>query len=880
MLINKPIWLPQIFGTEQLIEKFSGTIILDNIALLFELYGVYCKNNETPETFDEFSKWGQLLLHDYNEVDRYMVPTNSFFSAINNIKAIETWNLGATELSEIQQNYLNFWKQMGNLYFEFNAHLSSKNYAYQGRAFRTVAEQIIANPEIFIQEKVKWNKLIFVGFNALTIAEETILTQLKKHNKADILWDADEYYLNNSIQESGLFLRTFKQKEIFSPFNWVSNKFTTEKKEIQTIGIPQNIGQAKYLPTIIKSLNSTNQYKDTAIVLADENLLIPVLDSIPEEVENINVTMGYPLKNVPLNNFFELYLSTTLNANRFGKGKHLRYHYKDIIKLFKLSFSEQLFGKNTTEECISKIVGENIIFIEKETLEELNRKLTIPFLEIFHADSLINKFIRCIELGKNHFINEKNSSLELEQLFLFAKLFNQLKQLNIEYNAINEIKTFVQIFKQLLNGTTIELYGEPLQGLQIMGVLETRNIDFKNVILLSVNEGILPAGKTFNSFIPFDVKREFNLPTHVEKDAVYAYHFYRLIQNAENIFLLYNTETNEFGSGEKSRFITQIENELKNFSNISIQNKIVSYPNTTTKANKIQITKTKEVSKKIDEFFKNGISPTALNNYLSCPLDFYYNFILRVREEDKIEETVEDSTFGLVIHEVLEKLFNPHTVENKTLKKEDVKNMKIQVHELVKQAFIKRNYRERELKAGKNKIAFVTAVNFIETFLLSEYNSLDNSNSTIQIKSLEKTLKIKLALNEKIILLKGNADRIDVYNKNIRVVDYKTGSVDKNDLKIESVAEVLEKPKAFQVLYYAYLYAKEHQLVNEVLTSGIISLKKPSNGFMPLLINNNETITPTILAEFEVLLLHLLTEIANPELVFEHNDEASYCLYC
>ncbi|MCL4856840.1 MAG: PD-(D/E)XK nuclease family protein, partial [Flavobacteriales bacterium] len=679
-------------------------------------------------------------------------------------------------------------------------------------------------------------------------------------------------------------LRAFKQKTVFYPFQWVSDKFKTEKKQINIIGIPQNIGQAKYLSTIFNQLKSENNYKDTAVVLAEENILVPVLESIPTDISSINVTMGYPIKNAPLSNFFEIYFNLLLNANRFGKGKQLTYHYKDITKLLKLPISQLIFGEECINEVLQHIVKHNWVFINKEKLEYLNNRLPFKLHETFDINQSLEQSLAFIDAGKKYFTAKETSAvtskMELEYLFHFSKLFNQIKLLQNTYPVIDGVKTFVTIYRQLLANLSIELYGEPLQGLQVMGMLETRNIDFKNVVMLSINEGVLPAGKTFNSFIPFDVKREFKLPTHIEKDAVYAYHFYRLIQNAENVFILYNTETNEFGSGEKSRFVTQLENELVHFSNIEINHKIITYPTLTEKPVANKIAKSEKVNAKINEFFQGGVSPSALNTFMNCSLDFYNKYVLRINEVDEVEETVESSTFGTVIHNVLEELYKPFATNHLLVTSHDVSKMKGKIEELTKAAFIKEKFSERELQSGKNLITFKMALNYIDNFLNQEIKLLKDTKTELQIKMLEKQLGVDVIVNDNKVFLKGKADRIDVINNQLRIVDYKTGSVDAKDLKIDTVAEVLEKPKAFQVLFYAYLYAKEHQLENVAITSGIVSLRKPSNGFMPLFINKSEFITNAILAEFEELLFQILTDIANPELVFEHNDEAKYCLYC
>ncbi len=561
-LIDNPIWLPEIIGTEELIEQLSEVVIIENVTQLFELYEVYKKSTPEPESFDEFSKWGQVLLHDFNEIDRYLTPVSNLFHHINEVRALEVWNLGKRELTEFQSKYLKFWKQLGKLYQSYTKHLADKHLAYQGMAYRIVAEQLKENPEQFIENKINWDKLIFIGFNALNKAEEVLITELKKQQKCEVLFDADEYFMDDEIQESGLFLRELKKKTAFQPFNWISNKFKTEKKQINIYGIPQNIGQAKYITNIIKGLNNEKNYTNTAVVLADENLLVPVLQSIPQSVKNINVTMGYPLRNTPINNFFEIYFNLLVNAERFGKTEALTYHYKDMVKFFQLPYSQLIFTKENCETIKKEIINNNWVFINKDKLTWINEQIAIPFKENYSIKDILNQCLVYIEQGKNRKIEKENPGMELEYLFQFARLFNQIKTLIREYPFLESIKEFYSLYNQILSSYSIDLYGEPLKGLQVLGMLETRNIDFENIILISANEGTLPAGKTFNSFIPYNIKKAYQLPTHTEKDAIYAYHFYRLIQNASNINILYNTETNEFGSGEQSRFVTQIEHEM------------------------------------------------------------------------------------------------------------------------------------------------------------------------------------------------------------------------------------------------------------------------------------------------------------------------------
>jgi len=887
-LIDKPIWLPEILGAEELIEQLSDVEIIDNVTQLFELYAAYKTTEKEPETFEEFSKWGQILLHDFNEIDRYLIPTKNLFNHINEARALEVWNLGEAPITDFERQYLNFWKQLGTLYNAFSKHLAKKSWAYQGSAFRSVAEHIATQPEQFIKEKIKWKKIVFVGFNALNKAEETIISTLIKQNKAEILWDADAYYLNDDIQESGLFLRAFQKKAVFTPFNWISDKFNTETKNINILGIPQNIGQAKYITNIIKKLGNENNYKDTSVVLADENLLIPVLQSIPKEVENINVTMGYPLKNTPLNNFFEFYLTALLNAERFGHKGELTYHYKDILKIVQLPFSKTVFGADNCLAVKKKMVEHNWVFINKEKIDFINEQLAINLPKRYTIPGILEQCIVYIEQAKTVYTQlkkeDKNMEMELEYLFQFAKLFNQLTTLLEEYPYIETCKNLFLLYRQLLSSYSIELYGEPLLGLQVMGMLETRNIDFKNVILLSANEGVLPAGKSFNSFIPFDIKRAYRLPTHIEKDAVYAYHFYRLLQHAENITILYNTETNEFGSGEQSRFVTQIENELIDKKNITINKQLISYPANVDEHTEKEVIKTPEIKKAIIARLDKGISPSALNTYINCPLDFYYKYVLNVREADEVEETIDASSFGTYLHAVLEILYQPFI--NKNITEPDLKKLLKLVPETTHQVFSE-DFSDKELTSGKNLLVYNVALNYLNTFIKNEIDFVKNSKDDLYINALEKELKgtISITHNEEKITvnLKGFADRIDSFGDTVRIIDYKTGLTETKDLAIKDIEELKEpnkRNKAFQILMYAYMYNKQRESTNTQLNSGIISFRKLSNGFMPFMMNKTAQIEQETLAEFETVLTAIIAEMLDTEIPFKHQSEALYCEFC
>ncbi len=889
-LITKPIWLPTIIGTEELISQLSGIEIIgdknDKVTLLFEFYKVYLKSTKEPESFDEFSKWGEILLHDFNEIDRYLVATTGFFKHIDEARALEVWNLGEREITEFQSQYLKFWKQLGELYNLFTVYLKKNKLAYQGLAYRIVAEELKANPEQFVEEKIEWDKLIFIGFNALNKAEKVLISELKKQQKCEVLFDADEYYMNDTMQESGMFLRELKKKDAFQPFKWTTDNFKTHQKQINIYGIPQNIGQAKYVTNLLQKINSDKNYTDTAVVLADENLLIPVLQSVPQEINHINVTMGYPLKNTPINNFFEIYFNALVNAERFGKSESLTYHYKDILKLFQLPYTQIIFGKEVCETIRQHIITHNWVFINQEKLNWINEQVIVRFPESYSVNQTLNQCLEYIEIGKRHYLKNKKEddkiTIELEYLFQFAKLFNQMIKLVADYPYLTTSKGFYSLFQQILSSFTIDLYGEPLKGLQVLGMLETRNIDFKNVILLSTNEGVLPAGKTFNSFIPFDIKMVYNLPTHIEKDAVYAYHFYRLLQHAENISILYNTETNEFGSGEQSRFVTQIEHELndkKNYPNITINKQLVTYPSLDKKKVEVEAQKTPEIIEKIKERFSNGVSPSALITYINCPLDFYYKYVLGVREADEVEETIDYSTFGTYVHASLEILYRDFIGKNIT--SEDLKLLLKKVNQVVVDVFSE-NFSSKELKSGKNFLTLNIAQNYITTFLKNEIKFIEKLDKPLFINALEVELNSEIKVEGETIRLKGKADRVDSYGNELRIIDYKTGKVEHKDLQLKHINELedAKNSKPFQLLMYALMYSKSNDINNTELTSGIISFRKLSNGYMSFGLNKSKIINQEILGEFEVLVVNLIKEILDINTSFKHTSDAKWCEFC
>lgn len=914
--LKKTFWSPEILATEDFVSLLAELEVADSTTLLFELYETVKQVGKRDiESFDEFSKWGQILLSDLNEIDRYLVDHKQLFGNLKDIKELEAWSLNSEEaLTDFQKQYLEFWKLLGEYYQNFSQRLLFKHQAYQGLAYRIVADNV--------EERVAkhpWKKIIFAGFNALNKAEEEIIEKLLNSDKAEIIWDTDSYYINNINQEAGRFIRKYNLSGKFSkllPSDKLSSDrnltieetlLSNEKKSISVIGAAKNIAQAKVAGSLVDEIKKTDPLlQATAIVLADENLLFPVLHSLPENLKNINVTMGYPLKNTPVAGYFDLVFAMHENGLKLAQGKaNYSFYHSDVVKLLSHAYTASALFTVSKEYTIRKILQaiqqRNIVFVGLKMLESIFAEFQCEkefevLRGIFKHWQTPSDAIECvhylIETLKNGIVlqqdknDENKASLELEYLFAFTKIIKRIQVLMEQYpESVGDLKTLRSIVNQIVRSSTLPFYGEPLMGLQVMGMLETRTLDFENVILLSCNEDILPSGKTVNSFIPFELKRVFGLPTYGDKDSIFSYHFYRLLQRATNIYLLYNTESDALGSGEKSRFLTQLIYELPKVNpNVTITEQLVSIPIINNGAeNKISIEKSETILEKLKLKSETGFSPSLLNIYRNCSLQFYFHAIAKLKEAEEVEETIGADTLGNVVHETLESFYRPFV--GKRIQAKDIKEMKKLV-EPTTLAFFKVKYSETEVSYGKNLLTFKVALKFINNFLDAEIvniQSVEKNGTPIIIKALEQELESDISIGPNTIKVKGKADRIDSVGSTTRIVDYKTGLADSKELKLEDWDDIRTNAglaKSFQLLTYAWLYQKENPAIEENIVSGIITFRELSAGLKTVKVNDSANLNVGILADFEKQLHLLLSEIFDTNLRFTQTKEVDNCEYC
>ncbi|MFT4576674.1 MAG: ATP-dependent helicase/nuclease subunit B [Polaribacter sp.] len=855
-------FLPNIINSEEFIEEITEIKKIDNVQLLFHFYSVYKNIEENSEEFESFFSWAITVLQDFNDIDQHLVNPKDIFTYLKDIERLKNWSVKKPLVqTQMMKNHFSFMEKLGEYYTAFYAYLREKNIGYQGLIYRESTKDI----EEYIQ-KNKYKKYYFIGFNALNKAEEYLFQQMLNNGNTEIYWDIDTAFLESKHQ-AGTFIRKYKSDwkyYLTHELQTSSSNFGSEKS-IEIIGASKNVTQIKYAGELLKKLPNFNK---TAYVLADESLLPITLNSLPKEVQAINITMGYPLKDVPTTSLFIAVFNLFINQEKLQRATQEQFYFKDVLQFFKQPNIHSLFlvdGVNIFDEISLKIAQDNQAFISLSQLESFLAPLDVQskkciltvFKKFENSLEFIERIINLIVLLK-----EQANPLEKEYLFRFYTAFSQLQNLQIEYSYLKTLKTIHQLFNQLIQSESISFKGEPLQGLQLMGMLETRVLDFENVIITSVNENVLPKGGGQNSFIPFDVKLEFNLPTYREKDAIFSYHFFRLLQRAKNIFLLYNSENDSFGGGEKSRFISQLMHLKPNLKEVQIA------PNVTTeKSSLMEISKTKEILEKLKEQAVKGFSPSTLTNYLYNPIDFYKQKILGLREYKEVEETVAANTMGTIIHDTLDVLYQPFI--GKFITKESIKEMLNKVEDLVLYYF-KKHFHSSDVYTGKNRLIFEISKDYINRFLAIEIDSLQE-NDVLKIIATEQDLEATITIDEFDfpIKLRGQVDRIDQLNGVTRIIDYKTGNVTAANLKVSDISVIGEEKysKAIQVLLYAFLYSQNFE--TKELEGGIISFKNLKGGFLKVDFGKKDhEISSEKIDEFLISIKNLIKEIFNPEIPF------------
>lgn len=843
-------FLPNFFTIEELIHRIADTQEIQGISLWLFAFDVYKSLNLIPnDEFSEFLKWFPTLQKDWDDMMKFSDSDQAVLHYMFDEERIKDWaqNLG-DEDDVPRKKFLNFWRNMNVFLPVLKKKLQEKNWATSGMIHET------ARKHIDEYSKNTNEEFVFCGFNAFTPVEEKLVRTLLQWDKAQCFFQADRYYFDDERQEAGKFLRDHKIWKEFNEsraFKWIEDDFN-QPKNIKVYEVSGNITQTKILPEIFKEIEDKT-YSNTAVVLLDENLLPATLD-VMYGIQNLNITMGFPLKNLSFSNAVKqlFYLQKQLEKNKSS------YYYRDIFPIL-----EEL-PKSVEDEAVidnfkAKIEERNIVYISKKLMNELLSGLSY-FNLLQKADST-NDYLDALIAFCREIKWLDIDDIQYENVSHFENAFRIIKNQLSPYQFVIKMETLEILINQHINSESIDFQGEPLRGLQIMGLLETRLLNFENVILLSVNEGKLPLGNSQNTYIPFDVRKFFDLHTFLENDSIYAYHFYRLIQDSKNVHLLFNALSSGVNSGEKSRFITQIEME----SSHEIEHLIIENSSEPIITQPIEIKKTDIVLERLEKW-KSKVSASHLTSYLYNPIDFYLSKILNTSETDEIEEELSVKNYGNLVHYSLQEIYED--LKGKVLKENDLKNSIKAIDHFIEVAIEKLKHQPEFYEKGMNFIHRAIAKKVIETILNHDLELVKNGNS-LEIIDIEKRFEgVDFYLNEtdKISFF-GFIDRIDRLNGTLRIIDYKTAKIKNlvvkiDEDKIDEYFHNSDRKQALQLCIYQYVVENLPEFWGMPVETGIWSFAEAKKGVVSLQFEKG-TIDDAMKS-----VKSLIEEILNPDINF------------
>ena len=922
---DRTIWLPQMISIEEAVTQWSGMALADNIDLLFELIDIDAQLHvEQDSDLSVFGSQAAQMAKDFDEIDQYGIDAKSLFNYVLEHKKLGLWDFDTLKSKDKEKKHLQFFHSLYDYYLKLRDRLTEQGKGYYGMITRYLSEL----PENELMNKIGESHIVFSGFNALTTTEERIVDTLIKMGKAEIIFDYDNYYVDDKNNEAGLFARKYKQRHPKWLENGISHALSTEAKTIHIISASGNAMQAKALQAKLQEIHDEKQDESQetddekqAVILADENLLIPVLNSIPESYSGFKVSMGYPINKTPAHLLVKEYFNlrrhdkikrevTENGVKRIAEG----WYIWPILHLMNLEIVKIVFPKTeilSFNRWKNEAVKAGKFIFEGKDIEELQQAHGIQaFLRILlsetsqetpkstlHTLSQVLTFISQTLLEKD---DKEDLVFLLNQLSETGKNISRL-MLIVERNKkyIKDIQDLEILYRLLSSIAAVKLNSSDTKGLQIMGMLETRNLDFSKLHVLSVNEGTLPPEKPLSSFIPQFIRHACGLPTYAESQAVVAYHFYRLLQNGKDIYLYYNDLSDAFG-GEASRFILQIKHELSQNPNITIEeeafnNETKSSPKTI----KISAQKTNALGRLHYLIQEKGLSPSALSTYLNCPLKYYLRYITQI-EDNSVEEDVGTNDIGTVIHDTLELLFAdylPHEGKQEIIDKKLFDNaIQPKWQEKLAEAITKK-FPNGFPDVGFNYLNRVTIEQQLRNYL--KYTSKQLDNNTLSILETEGELKTKLPTVNGDCVFYGRTDRIDQFGGLIRVIDYKTGHVSTADLKVpvrhksENDLDYLKQipEKALQLLLYKYLYLKKNpNTAPEQVTAAIHGLKYANSiefnlaKASPTKSDLDADLTfledATFIPDMEAMLKAVVEEMLDTSISFNQAKDNKKCSYC
>lgn len=907
---DSPIWSPAYVSISELFRSLSPWEVGDPVKLVCELYKIFRRETQSTETLDDFYFWGEMLISDFDDADKNRVDTDKLFSNLQDLRnimddytfiddeqeeAIRQFfqNFSIERRTALKERFISLWDVLGNIYKGFRESLASQNIAYEGMMYRHVIEHLDV-------DKLPYEKYVFVGFNVLNKVEHTLFTQLKDAGKAVFYWDYDEFYMKENRQavthEAGEFIRR-NLRDFPSPLSGELFKNLSKPKEVHYIASSTENAQARYLPQWIRN-NLTTPEKETAVVLCNEALLQPVLHSLPAEVKHVNITMGFPLSQTPVYSFLIALLELHTHGFNFKSG---RYTFQSVVTLLKHPYTRQLTGQ---AELLEKELTRNNRFYPLPGELGKDEFLTRLFTPL---SGNLNLCIRLSEtLQQVASIYQANTSgtedtdafnqLYRESLFKAYTTINRFRTLIEEDELTVQSETFRRLLVKVLSTTNIPFHGEPAIGMQVMGVLETRNLDFRHLVLLSVNEGQLPKSGGDSSFIPYNLRKAFGMTTIEHKIAVYAYYFYRLLQRAERITLIYNTSSDGLNRGEWSRFMLQFLIEWPH----PITRQFLEAGQSPQGTSSITVEKTPDVMRQMQSLFdvranpKAKFSPSALNYYLDCPLKFYYRYVAGLSAPDEVSAEIDSATFGSIFHYAAEHIYKDLTTHGKVINKEALETLLR--NEVKLQDYVDTAFKKLFFNVPQNEKPEYNGVQLINSAVIARYlkqllqNDLRYAPFTFIASEMEVDEPIDIQTPKGVIKSRigGIIDRMDSKDGTLRIVDYKTGGDADTPPHVESL--FIPDKKRSNYVFQTFLYA------------AIMCRKQPTMKIAPALLYIHraatETYSPVIQMgeprkpkeavedfskyekEYRERLQGLLEEIFNPEKSFTQTEIIEKCTYC
>ena len=907
---ESPIWSPAYVSISELFRSLSPWEVGDPVKLVCELYKIFRRETQSTETLDDFYFWGEMLISDFDDADKNKVDTDKLFSNLQDLRnimddytfiddeqeeAIRQFfqNFSIERRTALKERFISLWDVLGNIYKGFRESLASQNIAYEGMMYRHVIEHLDV-------DKLPYEKYVFVGFNVLNKVEHTLFTQLKDAGKAVFYWDYDEFYMEENRQavthEAGEFIRR-NLRDFPSPLSGELFKNLSKPKEVHYIASSTENAQARYLPQWIRN-NLTTPEKETAVVLCNEALLQPVLHSLPAEVKHVNITMGFPLSQTPVYSFLIALLELHTHGFNFKSG---RYTFQSVVTLLKHPYTRQLTGQ---AELLEKELTRNNRFYPLPGELGKDEFLTRLFTPL---SGNLNLCIRLSEtLQQVAGIYQANTSgtedtdafnqLYRESLFKAYTTINRFRTLIEEDELTVQSETFRRLLVKVLSATNIPFHGEPAIGMQVMGVLETRNLDFRHLVLLSVNEGQLPKSGGDSSFIPYNLRKAFGMTTIEHKIAVYAYYFYRLLQRAERITLMYNTSSDGLNRGEWSRFMLQFLIEWPH----PITRQFLEAGQSPQGTSPITVEKTPDVMRRMQSLFdvranpKAKFSPSALNYYLDCPLKFYYRYVAGLSAPDEVSAEIDSATFGSIFHYAAEHIYKDLTTHGKVINKEALETLLR--NEVKLQDYVDTAFKKLFFNVPQNEKPEYNGVQLINSAVIARYlkqllqNDLRYAPFTFIASEMEVDEPIDIQTPKGVIKSRigGIIDRMDSKDGTLRIVDYKTGGDADTPPHVESlfIPDKKRSNYVFQTFLYAAIMCRKQPTMK--IAPALLYIHRAATETYSLVIQMGEPRKPKEAVEdfskyekeYRERLQGLLEEIFNPEKSFTQTEIIEKCTYC